>query len=162
MTKAVVILLLVGVASGELLPEFMVGDFKLETSEGFTDFMYELGVDWFKRSIACTLYPLQKISQDPATEEISMDTITTFKSTYTKFKLNEPWEEYTGDGRTTTTVTSVDGRKLVKVQTPDPSTGYHSTTEVRDFSEDGELMTMTMWVNDKPEIKSVRVYRRKE
>ena len=31
----------------------------MSTSEGFTDYMYELGVGWFKRSIACTLYPKQ-------------------------------------------------------------------------------------------------------
>ena len=30
---------------------------------------------------------------------ISLDTITTFKSTETKFKLNQEWEEYTADGR---------------------------------------------------------------
>ena len=48
--------------------------------------------------VACTLYPLQQIRQ-AEDEEISLDTFTTFKSTYTKFKLNEPWDEYTADGR---------------------------------------------------------------
>ena len=33
------------------LPEFMIGDFQMETSEGFNDFMYEMGVNWFNRKV---------------------------------------------------------------------------------------------------------------
>ena len=38
------------------LPEYMVGKFQLETSEGFSDFMYKMGVGWFKRSVSDALY----------------------------------------------------------------------------------------------------------
>ena len=41
--------------------------------------------------------------------------IALFQSTYTDFKLGEPWTEETADGRTTTTVATVDGNKLIKV-----------------------------------------------
>ena len=27
----------------------MLGEFKMETSEGFEDFLYEIGVNWFNR-----------------------------------------------------------------------------------------------------------------
>ena len=33
------------------LPEYMMGNFVLETSEGFNDYMYEIGVDWFTRKV---------------------------------------------------------------------------------------------------------------
>ena len=37
------------------------GDFQLETSELFNEFMTELGVNWVTRNIANNLYPVQKI-----------------------------------------------------------------------------------------------------
>ena len=54
------------------LPACMIGDFQMETSEGFNDFMYELGVNFVTRNIANNLYPLQQIRQDPADEMISL------------------------------------------------------------------------------------------
>merc|ERR1712026_194939 len=47
------------------LPNYMLGDFQLETSEGFEDYMYEIGVNWFTRKIACTLYPTARNSITP-------------------------------------------------------------------------------------------------
>ena len=41
---------------------------------------------------------------------------------------------------------------MVKVQTPDAATGYHTTREEREFSEDGSTMTLrfqgifTRWI----------------
>ena len=47
----------------------------METSEGFNDFMYELGVNFVTRNIANNLYPLQQIRQDPADELVSLGKI---------------------------------------------------------------------------------------
>ena len=33
------------------LPAFMLGEFQLDTSEGFSDFMYQVGVNWFTRTV---------------------------------------------------------------------------------------------------------------
>ncbi|XP_023349513.1 fatty acid-binding protein [Eurytemora carolleeae] len=152
------------VLGAKQLPEAMIGEFKLESSEGFTDFMYELGVDWFKRNIACTIYPKLVIAEKDD-GEISVDTISTFKNTYTKFKLGEPWEEYTADGRYTTTTTTVDledpeSPKLIKKQVPEPSTGYKTTYEVREFIDNGETMVLTLTIEGVPDIKSTRIYKR--
>ena len=38
------------------LPEYMVGDYVLETSEGFNNYMYEVGVDWFTRKVGITSF----------------------------------------------------------------------------------------------------------
>ena len=73
------------------LPALMIGDFQMETSEGFNDFMYELSVNILTRNIANNLYPLQKIRQT-ADGQISLDTETTFRSTYTKFRLGQTWK----------------------------------------------------------------------
>jgi len=148
-----------------LLPNYMLGNFKMESSKNFNNAMWELGVDWFTRQIANALYPLQKIRQDQATGEISLDTETTFKSSYTKFNLNVPWEEYTLDKRTTTTIAKLEGNKLIKDQVPPASTGYHTTREVREFKdEDGdgavETMVYTLTIEGHPEATTERIYKR--
>ena len=33
------------------LPLFMLGEFKLDTSEGFSDFMKQVGVSWITRQV---------------------------------------------------------------------------------------------------------------
>ena len=57
---------------------------------------------------------------------------------------------------------TVEGNKLIKVQTPDPSTGYHTTKEVREWSEDGKDMTLHLMIPAKPEIVCKRFYKRVE
>ena len=42
-----------GVEAKGPLPEYMLGKFQLESSEGFSDFMYLMGVGWFQRSVSC-------------------------------------------------------------------------------------------------------------
>ena len=54
------------------LPAFMIGDFQMETSEGFNDFMYELSVNILTRNIANNLYPLQQIRQDKEDEIVTL------------------------------------------------------------------------------------------
>jgi len=136
----------------------MLGDFQLETSEKFNEFMIELGVNFITRNIANALYPIQKIRQEG--DEILLDTETTFQSTQTRFRIGQTWQENTADGRVTSTVATLEGRTLKKVQVPDPSTGYKTTEEVREFSEDGTTMTMTLSVPGVPEVTCVRVYKR--
>ena len=156
------------------MPEKMLGSFQMETSEGFDEFMYEMGVNmftrydenesliretsvlvlmhillrksyhyfWPLRKIANNLYPLQEIRMEEDGQMcidtftrcfltifllvvISINTIillviintiiSSFKNTKTKFPLGTAWEEYTADGRTTQTVTTVEGNIIVKV-----------------------------------------------
>merc|ERR1711902_481410 len=98
-----------------LLPNYMLGDFQLETSEGFEDFMYEIGVNWFTRKIACTLYPTatNRITPDG---QIQIDTSSTFKSSSIQFRLDQPFKETTSDGREVETTAVLYGNKLIKDQ----------------------------------------------
>ena len=57
------------------LPDYMIGDFQMETSEGFNDFMYEMGVNFVTRNIANNLYPLQQIRQDKDDEMVTLGEI---------------------------------------------------------------------------------------
>ena len=45
------------------LPQYMVGKYVLETSEGFDNYMWELGVNWFTRKVSAlnTAKKLQKL-----------------------------------------------------------------------------------------------------
>merc|ERR1719150_3575734 len=80
------------------LPQYMLGEFQLETTEGFSDYMYEIGVNWFTRQIACTLYPTAKNSITPD-GRVKINTWSTFKSSELTFGLNKPFQETTADGR---------------------------------------------------------------
>ena len=124
----------------------MIGDWKMETSTGFNNYLWELSVGWLSRSIATLLYPLDKISQ---TRDglITYDTITSVWTASTQFKIGEPFRESTLDGRTTTTLARVDGNKLIKDQVPDASTGYLSTRQVREFKDtDGDGVVDTFFL----------------
>ena len=49
-------------ACAGLLPDYMKGEFQLEGSEGYTNFLYELGIDFFTRYFMNSLTPIQKIT----------------------------------------------------------------------------------------------------
>ena len=147
-------------AGQDTIPDIMVGDFQMESSQGFDEFMYELGVNILTRKIGNSLYPLQQIRKQDG--EITVETLTSFKNTKIVFKLGTAFEEYTADGRNTQTVATVDGNKLIKIQTPDASTGYHTTKEIREFKDDGNVMVLHLTIPAKPEIVCTRFYKRVE
>merc|ERR1712018_721658 len=142
------------------LPNYMLGDFQLETSEGFDNYMYEIGVNWFTRKIACTLYPTARNSITPD-GRIKINTWSTFKSSELIFGLNKPFPETTADGREVTTTASLYGNKLVKDQRNTADRSLDSV-EMREFSTDGQYMTLIHTMPANPTIKSVRVYKRME
>lgn len=150
--------------SAPLLPDYMIGDWKMESSTGFNNFMWELSVDWFTRQIVNAVYPLHKIRQAP-NGLVSYDTITTIRSGHIEFYINVPFEEYTLDRRYTTTMPTLVGNKLIKDQVPDASTGYLTTRQVREFLDtdgDGVIETMNLHlsIKDTPRADSTRVYKR--
>ena len=91
-----------------------------------------------------------------------LETLTSFKNTKIEFKLGEEFEEYTADGRNCKTIATLEENKLVKVQVPDASTGYHTTKEVREWSEDGKDMTLHLMIPAKPEIVCKRFHKKVE
>ena len=90
-----------------------------------------------------------------------LETLTSFRNTKIEFKVGEEFDEVTGDGRECRTLATVEDRKLIKVQTPDPSTGYHTTREVREWTEDGNMI-LHLEIPAKPDIVCKRFYKKVE
>lgn len=127
----------------------VTGKYKLESSEKFDEYMKALGVGVMTRTMANNATPVQEIKQD--NEEFFIKTTTTFKTTEIKFKLNETFDETTGDGRKVKSLVSWDGDKLVHKQTGEPK----DTTITREFTDD--TMKMVLVVDD---IVCTRVYKK--
>lgn len=87
--------------------------------------------------------------------------MTSFKNTKIEFKIGVEFDEYTADGRDCKTVVSVEGRKMIKHQVPDASTGYHTTREVREWTEDGNMI-LYLEIPAKPDIVCKRFYKKVE
>merc|ERR1712154_595661 len=153
---SMLLLLLPSLVTAEQLPEHMLGTYQLETSEGFSDFMYEIGVSWFTRTIACSLYPTAT-NRNLGGDTVGIDTSSTFKSTSIDFEFGVPFPETTGTKVETTATLS--GNTLTKDQRAVTSSGV-SRIEKRIFRQNGEIMDLIHTIPGKSEIKSVRVYKK--
>ena len=126
------LILVSSLASAEQLPANMLGKYQLETSEGFSDFMSEIGVNWFTRQvtfylfsphcivilktqIACALYPTAT-NKNLGGDTVGIDTSSTFKSTSIQFEFGVPFVETTGDGTEVRTTASLSGNSIIKDQ----------------------------------------------
>merc|ERR1712045_916909 len=139
---------LLAAASGQAaLEPFMLGKFELESSNGFEDFMTEIGVGFLTRKVACALTPVATNSLLP-NGQIKIDTHSTFKSSSITFSLNKPFRETTSDGRKVVTTAVLQGNRLIKTQL--------NPVETREFSPDGRRMTLIHTMPSKPSIRSVR------
>ncbi|XP_019405243.1 PREDICTED: myelin P2 protein-like [Crocodylus porosus] len=95
-----------------------LGKWCLISSEGFEDYMKELGVSMAMRKLGSMAKPDVYISKDGDT--ITVKTESTFKNSEFSFKLNEKFEELTLDGRKTQTlITLTDDNTLHQLQTWD-------------------------------------------
>merc|ERR1711983_356787 len=95
--------------------------------------MYEIGVNWFTRTIACSLYPTAT-NRNLGGDTVGIDTASTFKSTSIDFEFGLPFDETTGDGTKVKTTATLSGNTLI--------------------------MDQNHTIPGKPEIKSVRVYKK--
>merc|ERR1711981_358901 len=155
---SMLLLLLPSLVAAAQLPDHMLGQYQLETSEGFSDFMYEIGVSWFTRTIACSLYPTAT-NKNLGGNTVGIDTSSTFKSTSIDFEFGVPFVETTGDGTKVETTATLSGNTLTKDQRAVDSSGV-SRIEKRIFRQNGQIMDLIHTIPGKPEIKSVRVYKK--
>lgn len=132
--------------------ECIVGEWKLSKSENFDEFMKELGVGMIMRKIGNTTKPTVKITLND--DVWTLETHTTLKTTVLKFKLNEPFDEETIDGRKVNSVVSLeDGNKLVHTQR-DRDNNNVVTVLTRQLNDSGELVV----VAKANEVVSTRTY----
>merc|ERR1711971_1358242 len=152
------LLLLPSLVAAAQLPQHMLGQYQLETSEGFSDFMYEIGVSWFTRTIACALYPTAT-NKNLGGDTVGIDTSSTFKSTSIQFEFGVPFVETTGDGTEVRTTASLSGNTLTKDQRAVTSSGV-SRIETRNFKQNGQIMELVHTIPGKSGIRSARVYKK--
>lgn len=116
----------------------IVGKYKMETSEGFDEFMKALGVGLVMRKMANTATPTMEISESDGT--YSLKTITTFKTTEINFKLGEKFTETTADGRVVQSTITLDGNKMIHKQEGDKEKKEKDSVLTREFTDDGVNM----------------------
>uniref|UniRef100_A0A8D0DM17 Fatty acid binding protein 5 n=1 Tax=Salvator merianae TaxID=96440 RepID=A0A8D0DM17_SALMN len=95
------------------MPDFagFLGRWCLISSEGFEDYMKELGVGMAMRKMGSMAKPDVIISQDGDT--ITVKTESTFKTSVLAFKLGEKFDEDTIDGRKTKTLITLDDNNVL-------------------------------------------------
>jgi ketosteroid isomerase-like protein len=128
----------------------ITGSYKLTKSENFEEYMKAIGVGLVMRKMAATATPTTEITQNG--DDWNIKTSTTFKTTEIKFKLGEPFDEETADGRKCkSTITQEGDKKLVHEQ----KSGDSTLKIVREFKDDE--MTMIL---EAPGVTSTRVYKK--
>ncbi|XP_038246781.1 fatty acid-binding protein 5-like [Dermochelys coriacea] len=113
--------------------EGFVGKWTLTSSEGFDDYMKELGVGIALRKMGSMAKPDVYIIKDG--DAITIKTESTFKSSQLVFKLGEKCEENTLDGRKVQSIVNLNGNTLTQLQQWD---GKESTITRK--IEDGKLV----------------------
>jgi len=136
----------------------MLGDFQLDSSERYDDFLSSLGVNWFVRQIVTRMKPIQKIRQNG--KEVEIQTVTAFTNTASKFKLDEPYTDDQG-GAQLPTLTYLDGDKLRRFRTPDQDSEFDQPiNEVREYEDDGRKMILTLSLPDQEDVWTKRVFKK--
>ncbi|XP_018016451.1 sodium/calcium exchanger regulatory protein 1 [Hyalella azteca] len=133
----------------------IVGKYKMESSEGFDEFMKALGVGLVMRKMASTATPSLEISENEGT--YTMKTVTTFKTTEISFKLGEPFTETTADGRVVQSTITLDGNTMTHKQVGDKEKNEKDSILTRVFNDTG--IDMECKVDD---VVCKRIYKRQE
>ncbi|XP_063155504.1 fatty acid-binding protein 5-like [Candoia aspera] len=130
--------------------EAFLGKWRLVSSEGFEDYMKELGVNMALRKIGNMAKPDLLITKNDA--QITIKTESTFKTIEVSFKLAEKFDENTADGRITQTLITLDDNNvLTQVQQWDGK----ETTITRKI-EDGKMIVECVMNG----VKCTRVYQK--
>lgn len=121
-------------------------------SENFSEYMKAVGVGLVMRNMAAAATPKAYITKDPASEEWTVKTSTTFKTTEIKFKLGEEFKEETADGRKClSTITQEGDNKWKHVQNCDGK----DLVMYREFTDTEMKMTL-----EAPGVVCTRLYKR--
>ncbi|CAL8296778.1 unnamed protein product [Lota lota] len=129
--------------------EQFVGTWKMVSSENFEELLKEIGVGFAIRQMASRTKPSLTVTVDQGT--ICLKMLSSFKTTEVKFRLNQPFNETTPDGRDTTNIVSLENGKLLQIQSWDSK----ETTIEREIV-DGKLVTKCKMGN----VVAVRTYQR--
>ena len=134
--------------------KIFLGTYRLDTSEGFEEFMGKLGVSPFWLLSDGVTKPVTVISYVVQLAQFKIETRTALKKTELVFKVNEDFIEITADGRRTTSRISVQGNEMIHVQKGEKTAtrGDLDTQVTRTFDKEGMRCEVRLHVltNDQP------------
>ncbi|XP_053201588.1 fatty acid-binding protein-like [Panonychus citri] len=125
------------------------GEYSFVSSENFDEFLKALGLNFLLRKTVGALKPtfIIKVDDDGT---ITFKSISTFKTSETKFKLNEEFEEKRMDGVTCKSTVTQEGNKLIQKQQSEPPAEI-----TREFNGDEMKITCTCG-----EVTATRIYKK--
>merc|ERR1711997_1193322 len=131
------------------------GKYERTSADKYEELLKELDVNFLLRKAATVSTPVMDVTEDGGVWTIK--TSTTLKTMELKFKLGEPFDETTPDGREVTAVVNLEGGKIVSVQKAKKE-GQKSTKSTREMNGSDELIyTMTI---DGSDIVCVQKFKR--
>ena len=137
--------------------ENAIGRFERASVDNYEEFLVEaLGLSTFMAKCAVGLTPIMEVTREDETWTIK--TTTTIKSIALKFKLGEPFDETSPDGRDVSSIVTQDGNKFVCIQTAKKE-GEKSTKSTREFTGDECIVTMEI-VGADPPVVCKQVFKR--
>ena len=122
--------------------ENIFGKYKLETSENFDAFLKEIGVGLMKRKLANIAYPTLEISKDEQ-DYISIKTTAPFKTSTTKFRIGEEFDEERMDDKMVKSLVTVQGNTYTQIQ-KDPDNKNLDIKYIREFT-DNEIRVVSAY-----------------
>ncbi|KAE8741121.1 hypothetical protein FOCC_FOCC013379 [Frankliniella occidentalis] len=138
--------------SAMALAAFADKKFKLSSSEKFDDYMKALGVSFVTRQVGNAVSPVVHLTVDG--DKYTLTSTSSFKTSTISFKLGEPFDQETPDGRKVKATITLEGdNTLVENQE-----GSGKTTKiVREFSANEIKMILTV-----DNIVCTRIYKLQE
>ncbi|XP_034235854.1 fatty acid-binding protein, muscle isoform X2 [Thrips palmi] len=136
------------------LSDFADKKYKLSSSEKFDDYMKALGVSFVTRQVGNAVSPVVHLTVDG--DQYSLTSASSFKTSVISFKLNEPFDQDTPDGRKVKATIVLEGDNTL-VETQEPQGSGKATKIVREFSPNEIKMTLTV-----DSIVCTRIYKLQE
>ena len=120
--------------------DFLLGDWKLDTSDNFENLMKELGVGFVLRKIGNSTKPNIKFEKEG--DEWTQTTTSAIKTHQIKFILDQEFKEETLDGRKCLSTCSVVDGKFVHTQ-KDEKTGKVQLVTTRELESPGVVKAVS-------------------
>eukprot|EP00092_Neocalanus_flemingeri_P011701 GFUD01012617.1.p2 GENE.GFUD01012617.1~~GFUD01012617.1.p2 ORF type:complete len:138 (+),score=55.42 GFUD01012617.1:90-503(+) len=117
--------------------EAFKGKYERTSAENYDEMLKVLDVNILLRKAATVSTPVMEVTEEGGSWNIK--TSTTLKNMELKFKLGEPFDETTPDGRAVTAVVTFEDGKLVTVQKAKKE-GEKSTKSTREMSSPDEMV----------------------
>jgi hypothetical protein len=119
--------------------ETFVGNWKLNSSENFDEYMKEIGVNFAMRKIGGATKPNVKFEVNG--DEWTFTTTSTLRTHVVKYRLNQEFDEETLDGRKCRTTFTLEDNKLVQTQRDQNGTILSVLT--REITPEGHLRVVS-------------------